>query len=221
MAEPQNLELYAFWRSSATYRIRVALALKGLHAQEHAIDLDAGEQGGEAFLAVNPQGAVPALIVPGHPPITQSMAILEYLEETAPTPALLPADAFGRARVRSLAMLLVADTHPLNVPRVRRYLTTTGGFDAAAWRAWQIQWFGSGMRTLETRLAAEAGAGAFCHGDTVTLADICMMSIIGVMRAFKIRIDDTPTVDRIVAHCDAMEAFAKADPFKQAGAPAA
>ncbi len=220
MTDLSGLELYSFWRSSAAYRIRVALALKGLHAKTHAINLEQGEQLQPAFLAVNPQGAVPALIVPGHPPITQSLAILEFLDETAPTPPLLPADPFGRARVRSLASLMVADTHPLVVPRMRKYLTTTGGFDMDAWRAWQMQWFGAGMRTLEKRLANDPETGAFCHGDAVTMADICVMSVNAVMRVFKIAFDDIPTVDRIVARCAALDAFANADPFKQPGAPA-
>jgi maleylacetoacetate isomerase len=221
MTDQPDYELYGFWRSSATYRIRVAMALKGLHAKEHPINLESGEQRNPAFLAVNPQGAVPALIVPGHPPITQSLAILEFLEETHPAPAILPAEPFGRARVRSLASLMVADTHPLVVPRMRAYLTTTGGFDADAWRAWQLQWFGAGMRTLEKRLASEAETGAFCHGDSVTMADICMMSVIAVMRVFKIAFDDTPHVGRIIARCEALEAFANAAPSKQPGAPAA
>jgi hypothetical protein len=126
MTEP-TLELYAFWRSSATYRVRVALALKGLPARERYVDLDAGDQRDPAFLAINPLGAIPALIVPGQPPLTQSLAILEYLDETVPLPALLPSDPLGRARVRSIAAGLAADTHPLIVPRVRNYLTTTGG----------------------------------------------------------------------------------------------
>ena len=110
-----------FWRSSATYRVRVALALKGLAAQEHIIDLDAGDQHTDAFRAINPLAALPALILPGQPPLTQSLAILEYLNETVPNPPLLPPDPSGRARVRSIAAGLAADTHPLIVPRVRQY----------------------------------------------------------------------------------------------------
>jgi maleylacetoacetate isomerase len=214
-------QLYGFWRSSATYRVRVALALKGITADEHTIDLDTGGQRGEAFLAINPLGAVPALIVPGQAPLTQSLAILEYLDETTPNPPLLPPDPLGRARVRSIAAGLAADTHPLIVPRVRLYLTTTGGFDHAAWRAWQIQWFTTGLQALEQRLATETGTGVYCHGDSVTIADILLMSIVAVMRVFKISVADIPTIDRIVALCETQEAFAKAAPFRQAGAPAA
>lgn len=214
-------QLYAFWRSSAAYRVRVALALKGLTAQEHYIDLDAGDQRADEFLKINPLGAVPALIVPGHPAMTQSLAILEFLDETTPSPPLLPSDPYGRARVRSIAASLAADTHPLVVPRVRRYLTTNGGFDDAAWRAWQIQWFTTGLQALEKRLATEAGTGTYCHGNSVTIADILLASIIAVMRVFKISVADIPTVDRIMALCEAQPAFAQANPFKQHGAPKA
>src|ERR1700743_1717857 len=116
MTDAPPLTLYGFWRSMAAYRVRVALALKGLQAHEIAIDLDAGEQFAPDFLAVNPEGAVPALGEPGQTPITQSMAILEYLEERFPDPPLLPKDLRGRARVRGLAAVIVSDTHPLLVP---------------------------------------------------------------------------------------------------------
>jgi maleylacetoacetate isomerase len=220
MADQPHLQLFAFWRSSATYRVRAALHLKNLTATEHYIDLDAGDQRTERFLKINPLGAIPALIVPGQAPLTQSLAILEYLDEIVPAPPLLPADPLGRARVRSIAAGLAADTHPLIVPRVRRYLTTTGGFDAAAWRAWQIQWFTTGLQALETRLATETDTGAYCHGDSVTIADILLMSVVAVMRVFNISVADIPTIDRIVALCESTEAFAKAVPSKQEGAPA-
>ncbi len=220
MTDQPTFQLYGFWRSSATYRVRVALALKGLTAQETAIDLEKGEQFAPAFLAVNPQGALPALIEPGHAPLTQSTAILEYLEERFPQPPLLPADLHGRARVRSLAGLMASDTHPLVVPRVKKYLTGSGGFDDKAWRAWQVTWFTRGFQAMEARLAHDPATGAFCHGDTPTVADICLASVVAVRRVFKIEVPDIPTVDRITATCDALDAFARADPFRQAGAPA-
>jgi len=219
MTGTPSFELYAYWRTSATYRVRVALSLKGLQAHERIVDLDAGEQRSEAFLKINPLGAIPALIEPGHPPLTQSLAILEFLEETAPNPPLLPAGPHGRARVRSIAAMLAADTHPLITPRVRKYLTTTGGFDDAAWRAWQIQWFTTGLQAVERRLAADAATGTYCHGDTVTMADICLLSIVVVTRVFKIVVPDIPLIDAITARCEAQAAFAQADPFKQEGAP--
>ena len=225
MTDPARFELFSFWRTSATYRVRVALNLKGVQAQEHNVNLDAGEQRGEAFLKVNPMGAIPALVDrgPGQSPtpLTQSLAILEFLDETYPAPALLPADAHGRARVRSLAAMLAADTHPLLTPRVKKYLTTAGKFDDAAWRGWQIHWFGTGLQALEQRLAGEPGTGTFCHGNTPTLADICLASIVVVMRIFKIEVAGIPTVLRIMAACEQLDAFAKADPGRQAGAPQA
>ena len=220
MSDQPAFELFAFWRTSATYRVRVALNLKGLTAHERIVDLDAGEQRSDAFLKVNPLGAIPALRVPGHPPITQSLAILEFLEEMHPQPALLPADLHGRARVRSIAGMLASDTHPLVVPRVRKYLAGTHGFDDAAWRAWQVQWFGVGLRAVEQRLASQAQGGTFCHGDQPTIADICLASIVAVMRVFKVTVDDIPTIDRIMVACDAHDAFARAAPSRQVGAPA-
>jgi len=219
MTASPAFELSAYWRSSATFRVRVALNLKGLTAHERVVDIDAGEQRSEAALRLNPMGAIPALMVPGHAPITQSLAILEFLEEIQPQPPLLPADPHGRARVRSLAGMLASDTHPLVTPRVRKYLAGAARFDDAAWRAWQQQWFGTGMAALEQRLASEPDTGRFCHGDVPTMADICLASIVAVMRVFRVSVADTPTIDRIVALCDAHEAFAKAAPLRQVGAP--
>jgi maleylacetoacetate isomerase/maleylpyruvate isomerase len=223
MTDTDRFELFSYWRTSATYRVRVAFNLKGVRPRETDVDIDAGQQNGEAFRKINPMGAIPALIDHGegqsHLPLTQSLAILEFLDESYPLPPLLPADPHGRARVRSLAQMLAADTHPLITPRVKKYLTTTGGFDADAWRAWQIQWFGTGLRAVEQRLAAEPGTGRFCHGDTPTLADICLASVMVVMRVFKIQVADIPTADRIMAECEALPAFQAADPSRQLGAP--
>lgn len=219
MAPQPDFELYGFWRTSATYRVRVALNLKGLAAHEHVINLDTGEQLGAAFLAINPLGAIPALIETGHPPLTQSTAILEFLDETHPAPRLLPGDPHGRARVRSLAAMLAGDTHPLITPRVRKYLASVGGFDDAAVRAWLIHWFDTGLAAVETRLARESATGTFCHGDQVGIADICLLSITATMKVLKIPVKNAPTIDRIVATCETLEAFAKADPVKQVGAP--
>jgi maleylacetoacetate isomerase len=214
-----RFELYAFWRTSATYRVRVALNIKGLLAQEHLVNLDAGEQRSPAYLRLNPLGGIPSLVEAGHAPITQSTAILEFLEELQPTPALLPPDLHGRARVRSLVGMLASDTHPLITPRVKKYLTSQAGFDEAAWRAWQTQWFGTGLTAMEQRLSSEAATGLFCHGDTVTMADICLASVVNVMAIFKIAVPDIPTIEQIVARCEALEAFAQAAPHRQPGAP--
>ena len=221
MTQQPRFELFSFWRTSATYRVRAALNLKGLAAHERIVNLDAGEQRSEAFLKVNPLGAIPALVEAGHAPITQSLAILEFLDEFKPAPPLLPADLHGRARVRSIANMLAADTHPLITPRVRKYLTANAAFDDAAWRAWQTQWFTTGLAAVEQRLATEPQTGAYCHGDVPTMADIVLASITAVMRVFKISVPGTPTIDRIVATCEALDAFAKAAPDRQVGAPAA
>jgi len=220
MADSPVFELYAFWRTSATFRVRVALNLKGLAVHETFVNMDAREHRGEAYLAINPLGGLPTLVEPGHPPITQSLAILEFLEETQPLPALLPADRHGRARVRSLCNMLAADTHPLITPRVKKYLTAEGGFDEAAWRRWQTQWFGTGLAAVEQRLASEPQTGLFCHGDAPTMADICLASVVAVMRVFKIDVPNIPTIDRIVDRCSTLDAFARAEPSRQVGAPA-
>ena len=225
MTEASRFELFAFWRTSATYRVRVALNLKGLQARERQVNLDAGEQRSADYLKINPMAAIPALIDHAQGArasvLTQSLAILEFLEETQAEPALLPADAHGRARVRSLSLMLAADTHPLITPRVKKYLTSKAQFDDAAWRAWQIHWFSAGLQAFEQRLAAEPDTGTFCHGETPTLADICLASILVVMRVFKIEVADIPTLHRIMAACEALPAFAAADPARQVGAPPA
>ena len=219
MSEQAQFELFAFWRSSAAFRVRVALNLKGLSAHEQNIDLDAGEQRSAEFLKISPLGSIPALIEEGREPLTQSLAILEFLDELQPSPPLLPSDLYGRARVRSIASMCAADTHPLVVPRVKKYLQTTGGFDDAAWRAWQIRWLGAGLAAVEERLAGAPETGKFCHGDEPTMADICLASIVAVTRVFKIAIPDVPTIARIMGTCDQHPAFMKADPKRQVGAP--
>ncbi|MBC8130394.1 MAG: maleylacetoacetate isomerase [Rhizobiaceae bacterium] len=220
MTDAAKPKLYAYWRTSATYRIRVALALKGLGVEEIEVNLDKGEQYEPAFQAINPQGALPTYVEPGHAPMTQSMAILEYLEERHPEPALLPRDLFERARVRAIAAQMTSDTHPLIVPRVKKYLIGEAGFDDSTWRAWQIRWFTRGLTALEAQLSGDPATGAFCHGETPTIADICLCSITAVARVFKIEVAAIPTIDRIVATCEALDAFAGADPMRQRGAPA-
>lgn len=222
MNESQIPIVYGFWRSSATYRVRVALHLKGLAFAEQIVDLDAGEQRSADYLARNPQGALPLLVVPGHPPISQSLAILEFLEEYRPTPPLLPQGLDERARARSLAAMLACDTHPLITPRIRGYLNQQLSLDADTWRAWQTHWLHTGLTAFEQRLVQEAGSGSFCVGDVVSIADICLASIFAVMDALKIGPPASlPTVSRIVANARALPAFAAASPFRQVGAPAA
>jgi len=219
MTDATRFELFSYWRSSATYRVRVAFNLKGVQPQERNVNLDAGEQRSDAFLKINPMGAIPALVVPGHPPLTESLAILEFLDETHPAPPLLPADPHGRARVRSIAQMLAGDTHPLITPRIRQYLTSVGGFDDAAVKAWMTHWFGTGLAAVEKRLSTEDATGTFCHGAAITIADIGLGSIAVLARINKLTLPPLPTIDRIMARCEAIDAFAKADPLKQTGAP--
>ncbi len=220
MATTTGLHLYGFWRSMAAYRVRVALNLKGIAVTETALDLNAGDQFAPEYLAVNPEGAVPALVEPGHAPLTQSMAILEFLEERYPDPPLLPVDPYGRARVRSLAALIVSDTHPLMVPRVTAYLAEHAGFDEAAQRDWSLHWVVRGLSAMEARLARDTETGVFCHGDQVTFADICLGNLGAVIRMARLDTAPYPTVARIIAACEAMEAFQRANPRLQLGAPA-
>ena len=213
-----TLQLYGYWRSMATYRVRVALALKGIPVHEIPINLGTDEQLTPAFLGINPEGAVPALIEPGQPPITQSIAILEYLDERYPEPPLLPKDLRARARVRSLAALIASDTHPMIAPRVRKYLTTRAAFDDVDWRDWTTHWLTRGLKAMEARIAGDPHTGIFCHGDQVTLADICLASLIVVAKMFSYEVTDIPTLKRIVVRCEELGAFARANPKRQAGA---
>lgn len=210
------IRLYSFWRSSASYRVRIALALKAVQYEYRAINLKggAGDQYGDAYRAVNPEARVPTLEVDGQR-LTQSMAILEWLEETYPSPALLPRDAVGRARVRSLAQLIVADIQPLQNVAVTRYLRDVLKQGDAAIAAWYAQWIGRGLAALEERLAGEPGTGRFCHGDTPTLADVCLVPQAASSRRFGVDTAPFPTITRIEQECNALPAFATAAPERQ------
>ena len=213
------LRMYGFWRSAASFRVRIAMNLKGLAYEETMIDLDAGEQHAPAFKAINPAAAVPALFVDEGPPLIQSLAILEYLEELYPEPAFLPPDARGRARVRALSLIFAADHHPLITPRVRRYLADTLQNDDAGRSAWIRHWFREGLAQGEARLAGDPATGRFCHGDAPTIADLCLVSQAMGARGFQVETADLPTVHRIVEACLTIDAFARALPLRQPGAP--
>lgn len=220
MNTAQPMLLYGFWRSSASFRVRVALRLKDIPFQEKVVNLEAGEQRSPSYLALNPQGAIPTLLVPGQPPLTQSLAILEWLDEYQPSPPLLPTDPWERAFVRSLAALLTADTHPLVTPRVKGYLSRQQAIADDPWRAWQTHWFHTGLSAFEQRLVNEGRSGNFCLGDTVGIADICLASILAVMAVLKIAPPDgIPLIGKIAGNASTLPAFAEAAPFKQAGAP--
>ncbi|MEY2341551.1 maleylacetoacetate isomerase [Acidithiobacillus sp. IBUN Pt1247-S3] len=216
-ATPQ-LELYGFWRSSATFRVRVALHWKGIAVTEHPINLAAGEQRQEEYLALNPMGAVPTLVDQGRV-LTQSLAILEYLEDSYPQPPLLPTEPYARAWVRALANLLTADTHPLITPRVMSYLQQQTAWTAEQARAWQTHWFHDGLLAIDRKLMADGLSGDFCYGGEITIADICLASIAATMDALSIALPETRLVAPILSRCQALEAFQRAAPRLQVGAP--
>jgi maleylacetoacetate isomerase len=212
------IQLYGYSRSVATLRVRIVLNLKGLAYEEIPVDLVQGAQHDPEFLAVNPQGAVPALAVDGAPPLTQSLAIMEYLEEGHPEPALLPVDLRGRARVRAIALIFVADNHPVLAPRVVRYLAGAFLADGTQQLAWVRHWFRQGLVQGEAQLVNDPYTGQFCHGDTLSLADICLTSHAIVARDFQVESSDLPTVTRIVRACLREEAFERALPHSAPGA---
>lgn len=214
------MKLYGFWRSLATYRVRVALAMKGMHAEEISIDLLKGKQNTDEYLAVNPQAVVPALVLDeGGSPLFQSLAILEYLEETRPEPALLPKDPRGRARVRGLALIAAADAHPLITPRIRNYLEKEMRQDEASRNRWLSHWTMRALEAIEGHLAKERETGRFSHGNTPTMADICIISqVIGALAYFNCDTKTVPTTMRIYNQCMEIDAFASAHPLKQPGA---
>lgn len=217
------MKLYGFWRSLAAYRVRVALNLKRLPYVEESVNLLGGAQHDPAYLAVNPQGAVPALVLEDGTILTQSMAIMEYLDERWPQPnALLPTDAPGRARVRSLAHLVVSDSHPLVVPRIRHFLNKELALGDEKTMQWLKHWSHQSLRLINARLLADKTSGRFCHGDAVSMADIALASqVIGSTEFFGCQLGDYPAVQSVYESLRVLDAFARAHPLAQAGAPAA
>ncbi|TCI11471.1 maleylacetoacetate isomerase [Dyella soli] len=213
--------LYGYWRSSAAYRVRIALNLKGLAYESRPVHLvrDGGEQHAPDYQALNPQELVPCLVDNGQV-FTQSMAIIEYLEETRPEPALLPADPVGRARVRTLAQAVSCDIHPLANLRVLQHLVTQFEADDAAKGVWSRHWITLGLQALESMLAGNVATGRFCHGDTPTMADACLIPQVYNAVRWKLPLDDYPTIRRINEACLALEAFQQAVPEAQPDAPA-
>ncbi len=216
-----TMKMYGNWRSAAAFRVRIALKLKQIPYEETFIDLDAGDQHRPEFRAINPQGAVPALFDGDGPPLTQSLAILDYLEETRGGVRLLPEDPRARARARSLAQVVACDTHPLYVPRVRTYLMEAYGLPQARMMEFVRHSFTTGLETLEKRLSGEPGTGRFCQGDQVSHADLCLVSLWVGTRIFSVPTEPYPTVARIAETCLALPAFAEAHPLRQPGAPQA
>jgi maleylacetoacetate isomerase len=216
------VKFFAFWRSLASFRVRIALNLKGIVPDEVIdVNLMQGKQREEAYRKINPQMVLPALIDGDGPVLFQSLAIMEYLDETHPNPPLLPKEARARARVRGLAQIVACDSHPLLVPRVREYLEHELHLDEATRLKFIQNWIGAALTALETNLASSQETGRYCQGDQITIADICLVTQATGAGFYKYDMARFPTVRRIVETCMQNDAFARAHPLKQPGAPAA
>ncbi|UCV03902.1 maleylacetoacetate isomerase [Dechloromonas denitrificans] len=210
------LKLYSYFRSSAAYRVRIALNLKGLPYETVPVHLlrDGGQQNQPGYRALSPLGTVPTLDA-GAGAMTQSLAIIEYLDETHPLPPLMPASAEGRARVRGLAQTIACDIHPVNNLRVLNYLGREFGASQEQKDAWYRHWVIEGLLAIEQMLVAQPGTATFCHGQAPTLADCCLVPQVFNARRFNCALDKMPTIQRIVAACEALPAFQNAAPANQ------
>ncbi|HLI10634.1 MAG TPA: maleylacetoacetate isomerase [Alphaproteobacteria bacterium] len=209
------MKLYTFFRSSAAFRMRIALNLKGLAYEPTFINLRKGEQRAPDYLTLNPEGLVPLLVSDGLS-LSQSLAMMEYLEETYPKPPFLPSTPAERARVRSLAQVVACDIHPINNARVLRYLTDVLKVNDAGIADWYRHWVDLGLDSLEVRLSREPETGRFCHGQHPSMADICLIpQIFNAMRYDKDPLTRRPTLKRIFEACMALDAFDKAQPERQ------
>src|SRR5258708_23821963 len=215
------MKFYSFWRSLAAFRVRIALNIKGVVPDEIVtVDLMKGDQCQPAYRSVNPQMLLPALIDGDGPILFQSVAIMEYLEETRPEPPILPKDPRGRARVRALAAINASDAHPLMVPRVRNFMEQELHLDEPARLKWIRHWIGEGLAAMEGHLSRDEETGKFAHRDAVTMADICVVGQVTGAGFFNVDVATYPTVKRITEPCMASGGFARASPMKQPGAPA-
>lgn len=214
--------LYGYWRSTAAYRVRIALALKGIEYGHAGVDLvrDGGEQHGDAFRSLNPAGLVPTLVW-DEVVLSQSLAICEYLDEMMPEPPLLPAGSEARAIARAIALDIACDVHPLNNLRVQQYLGRELGADEAARTTWMHHWMAAGFSAVEHRLAVIPGAGETCFGEAPGLADLCIVAQAYNADRFGFSLGPYPRVHRIVAHCRGLPAFLASVPEAQPDAPAA
>lgn len=214
------MKLYSYFRSSASYRVRIALNLKQLPYELVPIHLlrNGGEQFSPEFRQLNPDSLVPALIdeSAGNPAVlTQSLAMIEYLEETHPEPPLLPKNALDRAYVRSLALTIACEIHPLNNLRVLRYLVRNLKVDEDSKNAWYRHWVEQGLAAVETMLAKDSRVGTYCYGETPTLADCCLVPQVANAQRMNCDLTQMPTIMRINEACLALDAFAKAAPANQ------
>ena len=207
--------LYGYALSSATYRVRIALALKDLQVTLKALDLRSGEQRLEEYLQMNSQGLVPALALDDGAVLTQSVAIIEYLDEIYPHPPLLPQSPLARARVRALAQAITCDVHPLNNLRVLKYLESDLGHDSATRTTWYHHWVQVGFDALERWLVRDEATGRFCHGDAPTLADVCLVPQVANARRFTVDLAPYPRIVGIDAACRELPQFQRAAPDRQ------
>jgi maleylacetoacetate isomerase len=215
------MKLFTYWRSQAAYRVRIALALKGLAMEKVSLDLLAGDQFASDYQKLNPEGVVPTLIDGEGEPLTQSLAILEYLDEKYPEPPLLPNELRARAHARAIAQMVAMDAHPFIVPRVRKYLEEELHIGETARATWVRHWLDQGSRAVEEVLARDPRTGRFCVGDQPTVADICLAAHLTSARLFGGRDPaDYPVAGRIYANCMAIEAFAAEHPLRQPDAQA-
>ena len=208
------MKLYTYFRSQASFRVRIALNIKGLAREDEFLHLEKGDQFKAGYTALNPQAVVPTLF-DGDAKLFQSMAILEYLEEKYPAPPILPKDPVARAWVRGFALINVADSHPLIVPRIRNYLTSVLEVSDEQRLAWIQHWLGKGLEAMEALLGEHRESGRFCHGDAPTVADICLATQVFPATTFKCKLDPYPRAMRIYETCMALPAFAAAHPMKQ------
>jgi maleylpyruvate isomerase len=207
--------LYGYGLSSASYRVRIALALKGLEVASVPVNLRAGEQRLEEFLQINSQGFVPALAMDDGAVLTQSVAIIEFLDEIHPQPPLLPKAPLARARVRALAQAITCDVHPLNNLRVLQYLENELQHSKETREIWYRHWVRVGFDALERWLVRDGATGRFCHGDTPTLADVCLVPQVFNARRFALDLGPYPRIVEIDAACRDLPAFQGAAPERQ------
>lgn len=214
------MKLIGYFRSSAAYRVRIALNLKGVAVEHASRHLRKGEQRAADYAALNPQMLVPALVLDSGEVLTQSLAILEYLEETHPQPPLLPRDPVGRARVRALALIPTADIHPIQNLRVMGYLREKFGQTEESAFAWSRHWIETGFDAYEATIAKDPKTGAFSHGDAPSLADLCLVPQVFNAARFKVDMKKYPTIQRIYDACMKLPAFDAAQPARQPDAEA-
>ncbi len=215
------MQFFSFWRSLASFRVRIALNLKQVPTEAVFVDIDADAHRADAYRKITPQMALPALVTDDGTVLFQSLAIIDYLDETYPDPPLLPADANGRARVRALALMVACEGHPLLVPRVRRYLDRELDLRDSQQNAWRRHWTVETLAALEGHLAGHKATGRFCHGDTPTVADICLVGHVTAAINQQISLSPWPTVKRIHEAAMALPAFARAHPSAQPDTPEA